>query len=68
MNCARCGHAKHRVLQVRKGEPDTTLRQRICRECGYIWFTMEMEMPDGAVGWTNTGLVVKDGYKHIHFS
>ena len=44
------------------------LRQRICRDCGYTWFTMEIEMPDGAIGWTNKGLTVKDGYKHIRFS
>jgi transcriptional regulator NrdR family protein len=68
MNCARCGHIKGRVLQTRRGEPDSILRQRICRECGYTWFTLEMEMPDGAVVWTNTGLAVKEGYKHIKFS
>lgn len=68
MNCARCGHDKHRVLQTRRGEPDTVLRQRICRDCGFTWFTMEIEMPDGAIGWTNKGLTVKDGYKHIRFS
>lgn len=68
MNCARCASPKARVLQTRKEQPDTILRQRICRECGYTWFTLEMEMPEGSVGWTNTGLARKDGYKHIDFS
>lgn len=68
MNCPSCGHGKHRVLQTRRVEPDIILRQRVCPECEYRWFTMEMEMPDGAIGWGNPGLVIRDGYKHVHFS
>ena len=68
MNCAKCGHVKHRVMQTRRVEPDLILRQRICRECAYHWFTMEMEMPEGAVKWGTYGLVVADGYKRVHFS
>lgn len=55
-------------MQTRRVEPDLILRQRICRECAYHWFTMEMEMPEGAIKWGTYGLVVADGYKRVHFS
>ena len=71
MNCARCSHPTSRVLQTRREEPDTILRQRICRECGYTWFTLELEMPDKSVRWVkkggSTGLVRNEGYQHVRF-
>ena len=67
MNCPACAHDKHRVLQTRRESPETTIRQRICRECGHAWFTLEIDMPPESVAWVHSGLIRRDGYKHIKF-
>lgn len=71
MDCARCAHPKSRVLQTRREQPDTIIRQRICPTCGHSWFTLELKMPDKSVRCVkkdgSTGLARNEGYQHVRF-
>jgi transcriptional regulator NrdR family protein len=67
MNCPACASEKHRVLQTRRDSPESIIRQRICRQCGHTWFSLEVDMPDGAIAWSHSSLIRNDGYKHITF-
>ena len=39
-----------------------TVRKRVCRDCGNIWFTAEIIVPSFAVGWSPIG---KGGSKPV---
>jgi transcriptional regulator NrdR family protein len=67
MFCPVCATAKIRVLQTRKEGAEATIRQRICRECGHEWFTLEVDLPPGSVSWHGGTLARKEGYKHHKF-
>lgn len=32
--------------------PDQTVRRRACVDCGHAWFTVEVAVPNDAVGWS----------------
>lgn len=32
--------------------PNQTVRKRVCKECGNVWFTVEITVPTFAVGWS----------------
>ena len=65
MDCPACNNRSTRVLQTRRESPDSTIRQRICRNCGEEWFTLEIELPKNSVVWGNGILARKEGYKRI---
>ena len=33
------------------GLPDEVVRKRVCGACGHVWFTVEMAVPEHAIGW-----------------
>lgn len=68
MNCPSCGHERHRVMNTRQEGPETTIRQRICQGCAHIFYTLEIDMPEGSVKWNGNCLHRREGYKHVRFS
>ena len=71
MNCPVCNSERLKVLHVRKDTCESVIRIRMCRECEYRWPTVEVELPEGAVKWTNfpySTLSRVDGYQRINFS
>lgn len=65
MLCPACAGPKIRCLQTRQESAEATIRQRICRDCGHEWFTLEVDLPPGAVSWKGGYLARKEGYKHF---
>jgi transcriptional regulator NrdR family protein len=68
MNCPSCDTDKHRVLQTRQETSESTIRHRICRNCGHEFYTVEVDLPAGAVKNKHEGLARTDGFKRITFS
>ena len=33
--------------------PHEVVRKRVCGSCGHAWFTVEMAVPDYAIGWSD---------------
>lgn len=56
MNCPKCSSTTLRVLITNNRLSDQMVRRRQCAECGHKWFTVEMAVPDYAVGWSSTHL------------
>lgn len=36
--------------------PDQTVRKRACESCGHVWFTVEVVVPNYAIGWSHKHL------------
>lgn len=55
MNCPNCDtfadRQRCRILQSRNDTIETKLRQRFCTNCEHRWWTVEAELPAGAVKW-----------------
>lgn len=52
MLCPKCSHSCHRAVVTNSKLPDQTVRKRVCESCGHVWFTVEVVVPDYAVGWS----------------
>lgn len=68
MNCPSCASDKHRVLQTRRETPTSTLRQRICKGCGTVFWTVELHLPPAAVIEAHNNTRRADGYINVSFS
>lgn len=55
MRCARCDYERMDVERTCRDTAESVLRQRKCPECGHKVFTVEVELPDGAVQHTRIG-------------
>jgi hypothetical protein len=53
MNCPNCGSKNHRTPVTNGHLPDEVVRKRVCGSCGGHWFTVEVRVPDYAIGWSN---------------
>jgi hypothetical protein len=53
MNCPNCGNKNHRTPVTNGHLPDEVVRKRVCESCGGHWFTVEVRVPDYAIGWSN---------------
>ena len=53
MKCPACGGRDYRALITNNLIDSQTMRKRRCQGCGHVWFTVEMEVPEYAVGWSN---------------
>lgn len=51
MKCQRCDSSAIRVTATNNREPETTVRQRVCSDCGHAWFTVEVAVNPVVVGW-----------------
>lgn len=52
MICPHCQSSNHRV-PITNGElEDQIVRRRVCRDCSGAWFTVEVKVPNYAVGWS----------------
>lgn len=60
MQCPKCSSETIRVPFTNNRLPDQVVRRRQCTECGHKWFTVEMTVPDYAVGWS-----VAHGHKPV---
>lgn len=52
MNCPKCSSAALRVPITNNRLADQVVRRRVCADCGHKWFTVEVAVPDYAVGWS----------------
>jgi len=52
MNCPKCSSNALRVPITNNRLADQVVRRRVCADCGHKWFTVEMTVPDYAVGWS----------------
>ena len=56
MECPKCSSSALRVPITNNRLTDQVVRRRQCVDCGHKWFTVEMAVPDYAVGWSATHL------------
>lgn len=56
MKCPKCSSSALRVPITNNRLDDQVVRRRQCADCGHRWFTVEMAVPDYAVGWSATHL------------
>ena len=68
MNCPKCGSKYQRVINTRQEGPESTIRQRICKDCAHIFHTVEVDLPYGAVAWKGKSMHRVEGFQHIRFS
>ncbi len=52
MECPRCRSTSNRTSSTNGLLPDQIVRRRVCGDCGHAWFTIELVVPDDAVGWS----------------
>ena len=52
MNCPECGSKNHRTPVTNSERSDQVIRKRVCNDCKTRWFTVELEVPTYAVGWS----------------
>ena len=53
MNCPECGSKENRTPITNGHLPDEVVRKRVCKVCGHAWFTVEMTVPEYAIGWSD---------------
>lgn len=52
MDCPVCSHSRHRAVVTNSKMHDQVVRKRACESCGHIWYTVEVTVPNYAVGWS----------------
>jgi transcriptional regulator NrdR family protein len=52
MICPQCSHNDHRATATNSKLDDQIVRRRVCQSCGHAWFTVEVLVPNYAVGWS----------------
>ena len=52
MLCPKCRSAAIRAPITNNLLDDQVMRKRTCLDCGHKWFTVEVAVPDYAVGWS----------------
>jgi hypothetical protein len=52
MICPQCSHNDHRATATNSKLDDQIVRRRVCQSCGHAWFTVEVPVPNYAVGWS----------------
>jgi DNA-directed RNA polymerase subunit RPC12/RpoP len=52
MKCPKCSSTSLRVPITNNQLDDQVMRRRQCGDCGHRWFTVELAVPDYAVGWS----------------
>jgi transcriptional regulator NrdR family protein len=68
MHCANCDFEKSKILWSRHDSVESKVRKRQCLSCNYTWYTLEMELPDGAVAQGSSGMVSRrPGFQRVTF-
>jgi len=52
LDCPKCSSTTLRVPHTNNRLSDQIVRRRVCVDCGHKWFTVEITVPDYAVGWS----------------
>jgi transcriptional regulator NrdR family protein len=52
LDCPKCSSTTLRVPITNNRLSDQVVRRRVCADCGHKWFTVEVTVPDYAVGWS----------------
>lgn len=52
MKCPECSGEEIRIPITNNRLADQTMRKRQCVACGHAWFTVELAVPNYAVGWS----------------
>jgi len=52
MQCPKCSSRNHRAPVTNSQFEDQTVRKRVCPDCGHVWFTVELNVPNHAIGWS----------------
>jgi hypothetical protein len=53
MNCPNCRSKNHRIPVTNGHLPNEVVRKRVCSDCNTLWFTVEVRVPDYAIGWSD---------------
>ena len=53
MNWPESGSKENRTPITNGHLPDEVVRKRVCKACGHAWFTVEMTVPEYAIGWSD---------------
>lgn len=53
MKCPACGSRNYIAVITNNLIDSQTIRKRRCRDCEHVWFTVELAVPNYAVGWSN---------------
>ena len=68
MRCAKCDYKRMDVERTGRDTAESVLRQRQCPQCGHKVFTVEVELPDGAVQHTRIGKMKRlPGFLRVRF-
>jgi len=55
MHCPNCDtpaeRGNCRITQTRNDTIESKIRQRVCLKCDHRWWTVETDLPEGAVKW-----------------
>jgi hypothetical protein len=51
MVCPECSSNDHRVPVTNGRLTDQIVRKRVCKDCGHVWFTVEVIVPKFVIGW-----------------
>jgi hypothetical protein len=51
MNCPQCGSKQLKTPIVNSHDANQTVRKRRCDDCLFVWFTVELRVPDYSIGW-----------------
>jgi transcriptional regulator NrdR family protein len=69
MHCANCDSQKSKILWSRRDSVESKVRKRQCLDCNHAWYTLEMELPEGAVAQRTAGAVNRrPGFQRVTFS
>lgn len=52
MECPQCRSSSNRTPITNGLLADQVVRKRVCLDCGHRWFTVEVMVPEYAVGWS----------------
>lgn len=52
MKCPSCRDSRVRAVITNGLINDQIVRKRACESCGHSWFTVEVQVPSYAVGWS----------------
>ena len=52
MKCPKCSSSVLRAPRTNNMLDDQVVRRRACVDCGHKWYTVEIAVPDYAVGWS----------------
>lgn len=54
-------------MQTRQESAESTVRQRICTKCAYVFYTVELDLPPNTTKWHHNIIQRIAGYQRVKF-